>query len=293
MKLISGEKMKNKVCLITGGNSGIGRETALGIAKKGLTVVIVSRDYLKGKEAIEFIKRESGNKKVGLIAADLSSRKQIYKISEEFRKKYKRLDILINNAAAVMQNRVLTEDGIEYQLAVNHLAPFLLTSIMADLLIDSAPSRIINVSSQTHVSASIDFNDLNSSVNYHPAAVYSMTKLMNILFTYKLASKLQGTGVTANCLHPGVVSTKLLLDYQGNSGLKSFFSKLRNDSAERGARTSIYLALSSDADGVTGKYFTDMKQKESSPMSYDKKLADKLWEVSSRLTGILSQSEIV
>jgi NAD(P)-dependent dehydrogenase (short-subunit alcohol dehydrogenase family) len=293
MKLISGEKMKNKVCLITGGNSGIGRETALGIAKKGLTVVIVSRDYLKGKEAIEFIKRESGNKKVGLIAADLSSRKQIYKISEEFRKKYKRLDILINNAAAVMQNRVLTEDGIEYQLAVNHLAPFLLTSIMADLLIDSAPSRIINVSSQTHVSASIDFNDLNSSVNYHPAAVYSMTKLMNILFTYKLASKLQGTGVTANCLHPGVVSTKLLLDYQGNSGLKSFFSKLRNDSAERGARTSIYLALSSDADGFTGKYFTDMKQKESSPMSYDKKLADKLWEVSSRLTGILSQSEIV
>jgi NAD(P)-dependent dehydrogenase (short-subunit alcohol dehydrogenase family) len=282
--------MNKKVCLITGGNAGIGRETALGIAKKGVTVVIVSRDYLKGKEAAEYIRRESNNKRVGIIVADLSSQKQIHNVSEEFRKKYNRLDILINNAGAVMRNRILTEDGLEYQFAVNHLAPFLLTSLMMDLLIDSAPSRIINVASQTHKGAEINFNDLNSKSNYDPTAVYSKTKLMNILFTYKLSRMLKGTGVTANCLHPGVVTTRLLLDYHGGSALRQFFSRLRNDSAAKAAQTSIYLAVSDEVEGQTGKYFTDMQSRESSPATYDKKLADRLWEVSSELTGIIKHA---
>jgi NAD(P)-dependent dehydrogenase (short-subunit alcohol dehydrogenase family) len=283
---MSGGKMNKKICLITGGNSGIGRETAVGLAKLGITVVIVSRDYLKGKEALEYIRRESG-KKAGLIVADLSSQKQIYNLSDEFRKRYNRLDILINNAAAVMQRRTLTEDGIEYQLAVNHLAPFLLTNIMMDLLIDSAPSRIINVSSQTHRNGEIDFNDFNSLLNYNPAKVYSSTKLMNILFTYKLSRMLKGTGVTVNCLHPGVVSTKLLFDYQGGSTIRNFISRIRNDSAAEAARTSIYLASSYEPAGVSGRYFVDCQEKETSLLSYDQKLADRLWEVSSQLTGIL------
>jgi NAD(P)-dependent dehydrogenase (short-subunit alcohol dehydrogenase family) len=279
--------MNKKVCLITGGNAGIGRETAVGIAAQGVTVIIISRDYLKGKEAVEYIKRQSGSKRVGFIVGDLSSRRQIYNISEEFRKRYSRLDIIINNAASVMQKRVLTEDGIEYQFAVNHLAPYLLTNIMMDLLIDSAPSRIINVASQTHKSGSINFRDLNSSVSYDPQGVYATTKLMNILFTYKLARMLKGTGVTVNCLHPGVVSTKLLYDYQGGSGIKFFLSKLANDSAVKAAATSVYLAVSEEVSGISGKYFVNMQQKESSLQSYDKKLADKLWEVSSELTGVI------
>jgi NAD(P)-dependent dehydrogenase (short-subunit alcohol dehydrogenase family) len=279
--------MNKRVCLITGGNAGIGRETAVGIAAQGVTVIIISRDYLKGKEAVEYIKRQSGSKRVGFIVGDLSSRRQIYNISEEFRKRYSRLDIIINNAASVMQKRVLTEDGIEYQFAVNHLAPYLLTNIMMDLLIDSAPSRIINVASQTHKSGSINFRDLNSSVSYDPQGVYATTKLMNILFTYKLARMLKGTGVTVNCLHPGVVSTKLLYDYQGGSGIKFFLSKLANDSAVKAAATSVYLAVSEEVSGISGKYFVNMQQKESSLQSYDKKLADKLWEVSSELTGVI------
>jgi NAD(P)-dependent dehydrogenase (short-subunit alcohol dehydrogenase family) len=279
--------MNRKVCLITGGNSGIGRETALGLARQGITVVIVSRDYLKGKEAVDYIKRSSGNKRVALIAADLSSLNQIHNISEEFRKRFIRLDILINNAAAIKQERVLTEDGFEYQFAVNHLAPFLLTNLMIDLLIDSAPSRIINVSSQTHSGAEIKLNDLNSTAGYDPPAVYSRTKLMNILFTYKLARMLKGTGVTVNCLHPGVVSTKLLMDYQGDSGVKHFLSRLMNDSAEKGARTSVYLATSEEVQGVSGKYFIGMKERESSLLSYDQKLADRLWKLSSELTGVI------
>jgi retinol dehydrogenase 12 len=280
------KRMNRKIALITGGNTGIGKETAIGIAKQGVSVVIVSRDFLKGKEAVEHIRRASGNKRVGFIAADLSSQKQIHTLAEEFRKRYSRLDILINNAGVIMRNRVVTEDGLEYQLAVNHLAPFLITNLLIDLLIDNAPSRIINVSSQTHFNASLNLNDINFSGEYNPNAVYTSTKLMNVLFTIKLAQKLKGTGVTVNCLHPGAVKTKLLSEYYGKFGLKHIVSKLIHDSPQKGARTSIYLALSPEVENVTGKYFSDLQVREPSPLAMDIKLAGRLWDLSSDLCGV-------
>jgi NAD(P)-dependent dehydrogenase (short-subunit alcohol dehydrogenase family) len=278
--------MNRKVCLITGGNAGIGRETAFSLAKMGMSVVIVCRDYLKGKEATEYLRRAANNKRVSFIVADLSSQAQIHSLSEEFRKRYNRLDILINNAGVVMQKRMLTEDGYEYQLAVNHLAPFLITNLLIDLLIDSAPSRIINVASQTHWNARINLKDLNSSGHYDPHEVYAVTKLMNILFTFKLAGMLRGTGVTANCLHPGAVNTNLLFEYHGKSPWKHFFSLLINSSPAKGARTPVFLAASPDVEGVSGKYFANMREKETAPAALDTRLADKLWEISSRLCGV-------
>jgi retinol dehydrogenase 14 len=279
--LKSGSRMKNKICLITGGKA-----TALELAKKGMTTVIVSRDYLRGREALEQIKRASGNENVYLLIADLSSQKQIHELAAEFRQKFSRLDILINNAAVVMQEQVLTEDGLEYQFAVNHIAPFLLTNLLIELLIDSAPSRIINVSSQTHWKVEIDFNNLNSDGKYNPTSVYAITKLMNILFTYKMADLLKGTGVTVNCLHPGVAGTKLYENYHGRFGIKKFLSKLIGDSPGNAAKTSVFLAVSEKVNNISGKYFVDCQEKKSSPESYNKAVSDQLWEMSSELSGI-------
>ncbi len=278
--------MKDKVFLVTGANAGIGRITALEIAKSGATLVIVCRDQGRGEEALKDIKEKSKNDKVELLLADLSSQQEIHKLAEQFKSKYDRLDVLVNNAGVIFGERKLTVDGIENTFALNHLGYFLLTNLLLDLLKKSAPSRIINVSSEGHRMGNIKYDDINREKGYSSVSVYGQTKFDNILFTYELASRLEGTGVTVNCLHPGGVATNF---GSGNNTFFGFLVKLARPfliSAEKGAETSVYLALSPEVENVTGKYFIKKKQKKSSGPSYDKDAAKRLWEISEKMTKL-------
>ena len=278
--------MDGKVCMITGANSGIGKATTQGLANLGATVVMVCRSRERGKEALDEIKQKSGNEDIYLLVADLASQAAIRSLVEDFRKEHSTLHVLINNAGIIPRKRMLTVEGLETQFAVNHLAPFLLTNLLVDVLKDSAPARVVTVASDMHRGATIDFDDLQAAQSYRPLRVYSRTKLANVLFTYELARKLEGTKVTANCLHPGVVATKLLANAMGlPSPLKST-TKLIGSGPEKGAKTSIYLATSPEVEGISGKYFVRQKPVESSEISYDESLAGRLWKRSAELTGL-------
>ena len=274
--------MTGRVCVVTGANRGIGRATAEGLARLGAKVILVCRS----KEDGEAASREIGVKYSvipDVVTADLSSQASIRRAAADLRGRYPRLHVLINNAGVIPQRREVTVDGLEMQLAVNHLAAFLLTNLLLPQLKAGAPSRIINVSSGAHTHAGIDFDDLQAERGYDPKQVYSRSKLANILFTYELARRLRGTGVTANCLNPGVVATGMLADYMGiasGAGLVSSFGA----KPEEGAETSIYLA-SAELEGVTGKYFERKQVRRSSRESYDEAPARRLWEISERLTG--------
>ncbi|MCB9422017.1 MAG: SDR family oxidoreductase [Ardenticatenaceae bacterium] len=273
--------MNEQVCLITGGNTGIGLATAIGLAQLGVHIVIVSRDRNRGETAVTQIKQAANNTHVDLLVADLSSQAQIRRLADEFLERNNRLDVLVNNAGVIPQTRQVTEDGYELQFAVNHLAYFLLTNLLLDLIKASAPARIVNVSSQVHAWATIDFDDLQNERRYNPTGVYGQTKLMNVLFTYELARRLEGTAVTANCLHPGVISTNLNAAYMGRSQDMASMSQLMD-----GAQTSIYLASSPEVEGVTGKYFSHQRTQRSADLSYDESVAAKLWQISARMTGL-------
>ena len=280
-----GQGMTGKVCLVTGGTSGIGKATALELAKLKASVIIVGRNRKRGESALEEIRSKSGNQNVELMLADLSSQQSIRQMAQEFKSKRERLDVLINNAGVFMLRRSLTVDGIEKTFAVNHLAPFLLTNLLLDLLKKSAPSRIVNVASATHYGKRVRFDDLQGKRHYSGFWAYGQSKLANILFTYSLARKLEGTGVTVNCLHPGFVRTNLGRD----NGILFFFFKLATIfavSPEKGAETVIHLASSPEVSGVTGKYFEDKKEVRSSDESYDVETARRLWQVSEELTGL-------
>jgi len=199
--------MTGKVCLITGANSGIGKATALGLAKLDATVVIVSRDKDKGEAALLEIRTRSGNKNVDAMVADLSSQDSVRELAHDFKARYKKLHVLINNAGVFLPKRVPTVDGLEATFATNHLGHFLLTNLLLDVLKASAPSRIINITSSAHRGTEMDFEDLQGEKKYSGFHAYSQSKLANVLFTYQLAKLLEGTGVTVNCLHPGVVRT--------------------------------------------------------------------------------------
>ncbi|MCZ6479171.1 MAG: SDR family oxidoreductase [candidate division NC10 bacterium] len=278
-KLLTG-----KTCMVTGANAGIGKATALGLAKMGATVVMVCRNRKRGEAALTEIKRESGNDAVSLLLADLSSQAAIQQLAQDFKARYPTLHVLINNAGIVLKKRILTNDKLETQFAVNHLAYFLLTNLLLDDLKASAPARIVNVSSQAHKGVSIDFDDLQSERSYRRTHVYAWTKLANVLFTYELARRLEGTQVTANCLHPGVIATSLIGDYMPNP--LRFMTKIIGASPERGARTPLYLATSPEVEGVSGKYFVDRKAVQSSNASYDTTTASRLWRVSAEVTGL-------
>ena len=280
-----GQGMTGKVCLVTGGTSGIGKATALELAKLKASVIIVGRNRKRGESAQEEIRSKSGNQNVELMLADLSSQQSIRQMAQEFKSKRERLDVLINNAGVFMLRRSLTVDGIEKTFAVNHLAPFLLTDLLLDLLKKSAPSRIVNVASATHYGKRVRFDDLQGKRRYSGFWAYGQSKLANILVTYSLARKLEGTGVTVNCLHPGFVRTNLGRD----NGPLFFFFKLATIfavSPEKGAETVIHLASSPEVSGVTGKYFEDRKEVRSSDESYDVETARRLWQVSEELTGL-------
>jgi NAD(P)-dependent dehydrogenase (short-subunit alcohol dehydrogenase family) len=275
--------MNGKICMITGANSGIGKATTLGLAEMDATVVMVCRNQKWGEDAKNDILEKTGNQSIDLLIADLSSQKTIRQLVVEFKRKYKQLHVLINNAGVLLQNRSVTEDdGIETTFAVNYLAPFLLTHILLDTIKASAPARIINVSSATHTWSHLNLDDLQNENRYEAWTAYSQSKLALMLFTYELAKRLKNTNVTVNCLHPGVIDTNIgsIAHVEHPISSKSF-NKLR-----RGAETSIYLATSPDVENVTGKYFIRKKIAKSSTESYEEVIAQKLWQVSEKLTKL-------
>jgi len=279
--------MQGKICMVTGANSGIGKETALGLAQMGATVVMVCRDRTKGEEAQNEIKTKSGNNAVDLLLADLSSQQSIRQLAEDFQQHYTHLHVLINNAGVFMLNRRETVEGLEMTFAVNYLAPFLLTNLLLDVLKNSAPARIVNVSSDSHQSGSIKMDDLQGKKGYRSLKTYGNSKLALVMFTYELARRLEGTGVTANCLHPGFTATHI-----AQGGTVPFIRPLIKlifrfgISPEEGAKTSIYLAASPDVEGVTGKYFANSIPIRSAPISYDESLQRQLWDEGSKLVNI-------
>jgi len=281
--------MKDKICLITGASSGIGKATALGLARMGATVVMAARSRSHGKAALEEIKSVSGNPAIELLLADLSSQTAIHQLAQDFKERYSNLHVLINNAGIAPIKRSVTVDGLESVFAVNYLAPFLLTNLLLDRLKSSAPARVVNVAGEYHRKATIRFDDLMSEQDYNGSQANNQAKLALILFTYELARRLEGTGVTVNCLHPGAVATDAPLkdpDLPSFAGLMYRLVRLFFLSPEKGAQTSIYLASSPEVEGVTGQYFIKNAPVKSSPESYDVAIAKRLWEVSLKLTGI-------
>ncbi|MFX1253022.1 MAG: SDR family oxidoreductase [Promethearchaeota archaeon] len=281
--------MDEKICLVTGATSGIGKATALELARMGATVVIVGRN----KERSTLIQREiqdkTGNQSVGLLIADLSSQKSVRNLSQTFKSKYQQLHVLINNAGTFLSKRHVTEDGLEMTLAVNYLSRFLLTNLLLDVLKKSAPARIINVAGAYHTKGEIYFNDINLEHNYSGSRANNQSKLADVLFTYELARRLDGTNVTVNCLHPGAVKTGAIFkDKDASFSMKTMYTvfSIFFKSPEKGAETSVYLASSSEVEGVTGKYFVNKKVKKSAPKTYDTDLQKRLWDISVGLTKL-------
>lgn len=273
--------------MITGANSGIGKATALGLVKMGTTVVMVCRNRNRGEAAMDEIKAQSGNESVELMIADLASQKSIRQLVKDFTDKYQQLHVLINNAGVAKANRTLTVDGIETTFAINYLALFLLTNLLLDALKASTPARIVNVSSMVHKWGAIDFDNLQGEKRYDMDKAYNQSKLAIVLFTYELARRLQGTGVTVNSLEPGLVATDFGREYTGFKRLmttKIWRSFVK--SPEKGAETSIYLASSLEVEGITGKHFTNKKATKSSKRSHDESVWQRLWQVSEELTEL-------
>ena len=280
--------MAEKVCLVTGGNSGIGKSVALGLAKMGATVVVVSRNKEKGETAVTDTVEKSGNNNVELIQADMSSQNSIHQLVNEFRARHEKLHLLINNAGVYLTKRSETEDGLESTFAVNHLGPFLLTSLLVDILKASAPSRIVNVTSDAHKGARVNFDDLQGERKFSGWQAYGQSKLAMILYTHGLAKKLEGTGVTVNSAHPGVVRTNFAKNNGGLVMLGFRFLGMFFISPESAAKRILYVATSPDLEGVTGKYFTKMHEVKSSQESYDDDSARRLWQISEQLTHLSS-----
>jgi NAD(P)-dependent dehydrogenase (short-subunit alcohol dehydrogenase family) len=279
--------MKGKTVLITGATNGIGKAAALEIAKQGATIVIVGRDKTKTENVANELRTASGNKNIEFMLADLSSQKDIHKLATEFKSKHSRLDVLVNNAGGFFDKRKTTVDGLEYTFAFNHLAYFLLTNLLLDLLKASSPSRIVNVSSAAQGMGKLNFDDLQSEKKYQGFPVYAMTKLANVMFTYELAKRLTGTGVTVNALHPGVVNTGFGDGTGGLFGvLFSVVKRFQGITPEQGADTLIYLATSPEVEGVTGQYFDKRKARQTSPVSYDDAANKRLWAESAKLVNL-------
>ena len=274
--------MKGKIVLITGATSGLGKETAKGLAKMGATLVFTTRDKQKGIDTKEELMSFSGNKDIHVIFCDLASFDSIRACCAEFKSKFDRLDVLINNAATWDHTRRVSKDGIENIFATNYLAPFLMTHLLLDLLKKSSPSRIINLTSGLH-SGTINFEDIEAKKKFSGFKAYRQSKLGVILYTRLLAKKLDGTGVTVNCVHPGLNKTDLGRDAGRIS--RAIFKMIGKD-PKIGAQTSIYLASAPEVEKVTGEYFAKKESQKSSEESYDMDLAKRLWDVGVKYIGL-------
>ena len=277
----STKSMINKICVVTGATSGIGEVTAKTLALKGAFVVIVGRNVKKCIATVNSIKLLTGSSLVDYVCTDLSDLKQVRNLAKELKKNYDHIDVLVNNAGAYFIRRDQSVDGYEMNLALNYLSPFLLVSLLMDMLEKSTQGRIINVSSGAHIDGTINFDDLQSKYQFKGYDAYAKSKLAIILFTYELARKLINTNITVNALHPGLVAT----NFGKNNGWFRFYLrriiKGRNDiSPVEGARTIIYLATSPDVANITGGYFVQNKQENSSDVSNNQELAKQLWQAS-------------
>ena len=275
--------LADRVWIVTGANSGIGKATALGLARLGGTVVLACRNAERGAAAREEIVRSTGNDKMSVMIVDMANQASIRSFAEEFLRTHDRLDALVNNAGVFRRRRNVTVDGFEETFAVNYLGGFLLTHLLLDLLKSSAPSRVVNVSSSAHEGGGIRFDDLQGEARYRGWRAYGQSKLAQVLFTYELARRLEGTGVTVNACHPGVIRTNFGRDdWPWVVHLVRPFFK----TPERGADTPIYLASSPEIEGVTGRYFVKRAARVSSAMSRDPEVARRLYDVSQKLSGL-------
>ena len=281
-KLLTG-----KIYLVTGATAGIGKITASALAGQGAQLVVHGRNKAKTEETVQEIKASTGNQQVSYLLADFSDLDQVRTLAKNFQDRYQHLHLLVNNAGGFFNKRTPTPYGVELTFLVNHLAPFLLTNLLLDTLKNSAPSRIINVSSEAHRQDQMDFENLDFKKGYFGIKAYARSKLANILFTYQLARRLVGTGVTVNALHPGHIATDI---WKTNFGLIGHALKrimgLFSLTPEEGAENSIFLAASPTLEGVNGKYFIKNEPAQSSPVSYDEETARRLWDVSADLTSL-------
>ena len=283
--------MAGKSVLVTGGTGGIGQATATGLAALGARVGITGRDQARTEAAAAGIRAASGSPAVDSFAADLSVQAGVRRLAAQVLDTYPRLDVLVNNAGGFWAHRHVTADGLEHTFALNHLGPFLLTSLLLDRLTASAPARIITVSSGAHARGRIDFDDLQGERNYSGQRAYSQSKLAGVMFTYELARRLEGTGVTATVLHPGVVRTSFgAEDQAAYLAVMIRVARLFMKTPAQGAATPIYLASSPEVEGITGRYFVNRKPKTSSKASYDTAAAARLWQVSADLTDITAST---
>jgi NAD(P)-dependent dehydrogenase (short-subunit alcohol dehydrogenase family) len=276
-------EMTGRVCVVTGASGGIGGATARELARRGATVALVVRSRERGQAVADAIERDTGRRDVRLVLADLSRQADVRRAADEILATYPRVDVLVNNAAVHSWRRTLTDDGVETQWAVNHLAPFLLTSLLLPRMLENAPARVVTVSSNAHHSADLRWDDLEMKGRlYRGFKQYGNTKLANVLFTRELARRTAGTGVTANAMHPGVVATELLLN--GAPPLRLFRHWMRTP--EQGAATAVYLATSPDVAAVSGEYFIDERPVAPTAAAMDDEAARRLWEISERAVGL-------
>jgi retinol dehydrogenase-12 len=279
-------RLDGQIMVVTGATSGIGKVTARGLAARGAEVVVVGRDAKRGADALAEVAAAATGAPPVLLQADLSSQASIRALAAELGRRYPRIDVLINNAGAIYTNRQLTSDGIEETLATNHLAPFLLTSLLRAQLEAAPAGRVVTVASTIHHRGVIDFEDLQSERRYRPMRAYAQAKLGNVLFTYELARKLAGTRVTANCLHPGVIASGFGRNTPGLFNLAIRIAAPFMMSSEDGAATTLHVATAAEVAGITGTYFEKSRASTSSRLSRDPALAARLWQVSAELTGV-------
>jgi len=275
-----------RVIVVTGGTSGIGRAATLALAKTGARIVLVARDAGRAKATVDDVASATGRRDVEVVLGDLSVQAEVRRVANELRARWPRIDVLLNNAGIVNLRYTTTADGIESTFAVNHLAYFMLTLLVRESLVAAPRARIVNVASDAHRWGRLDFEDLGNAKRYKAMRVYGQSKLCNILFTYMLARRLAGSTVTANCLHPGAVATRL---GQNNGRIATLLTRLLVPffrTPEGGADTAVYLATSAGVATTTGGYFVDRKARRSSAITYDETVQARLWEASEQLTGV-------
>ncbi len=278
--------LDGKTCVVTGATSGIGEETALGLAKLGARVVLIGRDPVRAKHSVERVRSESGNDQVESLLGDFASQQDIRRLAADILEACPRLDVLVNNAGIITLKRQTTADGFESMFGVNHLGYFTLTNLLLDRLEQSAPARIVNVASNAHRFGSLDIDDLQSEKSFGSMKSYGRSKSANILFTVELARRLEGKNVTVNCLHPGAVATRL---GHNNGTFSRALTKLISAfmlTPAKGALTSIHLASSPVVEGISGRYFAKCREQKPTSTASDPAVAARLWQASSQLTGI-------